>query len=84
MSLVGQFYLANWVRFALPLTRWRTAPDALGRPMQAGSYATGVQYQPDGSVASYTLGNGVTALVDIRWRDDGLYVRREEPDLAPG
>ncbi|GAB2556511.1 hypothetical protein GCM10027065_29160 [Rhodanobacter koreensis] len=39
------------------------APDALGRPTQAGSYASGVQYFPDGNVQGYTLGNGITALV---------------------
>ena len=35
------------------------APDALGRPTQAGSYATNISYQPDGSMAAYTLGNGI-------------------------
>lgn len=35
------------------------APDALGRPVQAGSYATNIAYQPDGSLAGYTLGNGI-------------------------
>jgi len=34
------------------------APDALGRATQAGSYATGVNYYPDGDVASFTFGNG--------------------------
>lgn len=40
------------------------APDALGRPHQAGSYANAVGYFPDGSVQSYTLGNGITRLLD--------------------
>ena len=35
------------------------APDALGRPTQAGSYATNIAYQLDGSLAGYTLGNGI-------------------------
>jgi len=34
------------------------APDALGRATQAGTYATGVSYYPDGDVASFTFGNG--------------------------
>lgn len=34
------------------------APDALGRPTQAGSYATGVSYFPNGEVAAFTFGNG--------------------------
>lgn len=34
------------------------APNALGEPMQAGGYATGVSYHPNGQVAGYTLGNG--------------------------
>ena len=34
------------------------APNALGEPTQAGGYATGVSYHPNGQVAGYTLGNG--------------------------
>jgi len=34
------------------------APDAWGRPTQAGSYATGVGYFPNGQVESFTYGNG--------------------------
>lgn len=34
------------------------APNALGEATQAGSYATGVAYHPNGQVAGYTLGNG--------------------------
>ena len=33
-------------------------PNALGEARQAGSYATGVSYHPNGQVAGYTLGNG--------------------------
>jgi RHS repeat-associated protein len=36
------------------------APDALGRPTQVSGYASGVRYHPDGAVAGYTLGNGIT------------------------
>ncbi|HWX66569.1 MAG TPA: hypothetical protein VNZ27_09115, partial [Rhodanobacter sp.] len=34
------------------------APDALGRPTQAGSYATGISYFPNGQVAQFAYGNG--------------------------
>ncbi len=34
------------------------APDALGRPTQAGSYASGVGYFPNGQVAGFVYGNG--------------------------
>jgi len=36
------------------------APDALGRPTQAGSYATGVGYFPNGQVAQFTYANGAS------------------------
>ncbi|WP_426687235.1 RHS repeat domain-containing protein [Rhodanobacter ginsengiterrae] len=39
------------------------APDALGRATQAGGYASGVQYYPDGTAQSYMLGNGISALI---------------------
>ena len=35
------------------------APDALGRPTRAGTYATNVTYHPNGRVDSFTYGNGV-------------------------
>ena len=35
-------------------------PDALGRPRRMGGYASNVSYHPDGSVAGYVLGNGIT------------------------
>ncbi len=34
------------------------APDALGRPTQAGGYATGVTYFSNGEVSAFTFGNG--------------------------
>ncbi len=36
------------------------APNALGQPTQAGSYANQVRWHPNGAIASYTLGNGIT------------------------
>ncbi|MBD8874360.1 hypothetical protein [Rhodanobacter sp. DHB23] len=36
------------------------APDAWGRPTQAGSYATGTSYFPNGQVAGFSYGNGRT------------------------
>ncbi|WNL47040.1 chitinase N-terminal domain-containing protein [Dyella sp. BiH032] len=38
------------------------APDPLGRPTQAGSYATGVSYHPDGEIAHFVYGNGAEYL----------------------
>lgn len=34
------------------------APNALGQPTQAGSYATGASYYPNGSLARFTYGSG--------------------------
>lgn len=34
------------------------APDALGRPSQVGSFATGIRYYANGAVAGFTYGNG--------------------------
>jgi RHS repeat-associated protein len=36
------------------------APNALGQATQAGSYATGVTYHPNGGIASFLYGNGIT------------------------
>lgn len=33
--------------------------NALGQPRQAGSYATGVQYYPNGAIKQFTYGNGI-------------------------
>jgi len=35
------------------------APNALGQPTQAGTYATGVQYYPGGGLKQFTYGNGI-------------------------
>ncbi|MGH8084026.1 MAG: RHS repeat domain-containing protein [Lysobacter sp.] len=35
------------------------APNALGQPTQAGSYATGVRYHPNGAIKQFTYGNGI-------------------------
>jgi RHS repeat-associated protein len=35
------------------------APNALGQPTQAGTYATGVSYYPNGAIKQFTYGNGV-------------------------
>ncbi|MFC5740098.1 hypothetical protein [Dyella tabacisoli] len=39
------------------------APDALGRPTQVGSYASGISYFPDGDVQHFSYGNGADYLV---------------------
>jgi RHS repeat-associated protein len=35
------------------------APNALGQPTQAGSYATGVSYWPNGAIKHFVYGNGI-------------------------
>ena len=35
------------------------APDALGRPTQVGSFASGVTYYPNGAISGFTYGNGI-------------------------
>jgi RHS repeat-associated protein len=35
------------------------APNALGQATQAGAYATGVTYHPNGAIAGFTYGNGI-------------------------
>jgi YD repeat-containing protein len=35
------------------------APNALGQPTRAGSYATGVSYYPNGAIRQFTYGNGI-------------------------
>jgi len=35
------------------------APNALGQPTQAGSYATGVSYFPNGAMSGFTYGNAI-------------------------
>ncbi|WP_368564802.1 hypothetical protein [Pseudoxanthomonas sp. UTMC 1351] len=35
------------------------APNALGQPTQAGAYATGVSYYPNGAIHQFTYGNGI-------------------------
>ena len=35
------------------------APNALGQPSKAGTYATGVTYHPNGGMAGFTYGNGI-------------------------
>ena len=55
------------------------SPDALGRPTQVSGYATGVGYHPNGTVAGYTLANGIVHTVTLntrglpeQWRDAGV------------
>lgn len=35
------------------------APNALGQPSQAGTFATGMQYYPNGAVKQFVYGNGI-------------------------
>lgn len=36
------------------------APNALGQPTRAGTYATGVSYYPNGGMSQFVYGNGIT------------------------
>ncbi len=36
------------------------APNALGQPTKAGAYASSVKYHPNGAIASFAYGNGIT------------------------
>lgn len=36
------------------------APNALGQATKAGAYASSVKYHPNGAIASFTYGNGIT------------------------
>lgn len=58
---VGRVYDANGNLSELTYPDGATvtfAPNALGEPTQAGSYAGAVTHHPNGQVAGYTLGNG--------------------------
>ncbi len=44
------------------------APDAFGRPTQAGTYATAATYFPDDQLLHFTLGNGVDYLAERNTR----------------
>jgi RHS repeat-associated protein len=45
------------------------APDALGRPSQVGTWASAVTHHPNGSIAGYTLANGVAHSVVLNSRN---------------
>jgi RHS repeat-associated protein len=44
------------------------APDAWGRPTQIGTWATGVQYHPNGLPSAYTLGNNFSYTLTLNAR----------------
>jgi len=61
------------------------SPDALGRPTQAGTYATNVVYHPNGDVESFTLGNGALYLAGQNARQlisDFSYAKGAGPDVG--
>lgn len=39
------------------------APNALGQAMEAGTYATGVSYYPNGAIKQFTYGNGIVHMM---------------------
>lgn len=50
----------NLARHSYPTgTLVQYEPNALGQPTRAGSYATGVQYYPNGGIKQFTYGNGI-------------------------
>lgn len=44
------------------------APNALGQPTQAGSFATGVSYYPNGKIHQFTYGNGIVHTTTLNTR----------------
>lgn len=44
------------------------APDPLGRPAQVGTYATGIDYFPNGAVAEFTFGSGAAYVAEQNTR----------------
>ena len=54
------------------------APNALGQPTQAGTYATGVTYYPNGAIAGFTYGNGIVHTLTQNAR--GLPDRSQDMD----
>jgi hypothetical protein len=58
---VGYSYDSNGALAAIAAPGLTVAymPNALGQPTQAGSYATGVQYYPNGAIKQFTYGNGI-------------------------
>ncbi|MDZ4327931.1 MAG: RHS repeat-associated core domain-containing protein [Pseudomonas sp.] len=52
-----------------------TAPNALGQPSKAGTFASGAQYFPDGSLKQFTYGNGLVHSVTQNARHLPLQVR---------
>ena len=51
------------------------APNALGQPRQAGTYASTATYHPNGSLAGFTYGNGLTHSGSLNARGLPLRVR---------
>ncbi|MEJ1096994.1 MULTISPECIES: RHS repeat protein [unclassified Pseudoxanthomonas] len=51
------------------------APNALGQPTQAGSYASGVSYYPNGAIKQFTYGNGIVHTMTQNDRQLPLQVR---------
>jgi hypothetical protein len=54
------------------------APNALGQPSRAGSYATAASYFPNGALSQFTYGNGIVHTLSQNAR--GLPVRSQDAD----
>ncbi len=62
LTSVGYGYDANGHASSLTypdMQQVTYAPDALGRPTQVGTYATGISYYPNGAMRGFTYGNGL-------------------------
>jgi RHS repeat-associated protein len=51
------------------------APDALGRPTRAGTYATGATYHPNGMLAGFRYGNAMERMVALNDRGQPAHIR---------
>lgn len=58
------------------------APNALGQPTRVGSFASGAQYFPDGSLKQFTYGNGVVHTVTQNGRHLPQQVRDAGAQVA--
>src|SRR5690606_21445983 len=45
------------------------APNGLGQPTRAGSFATNVTYHPSGAIATFVYGNGISHRMDQNLRN---------------
>ncbi|MBS0211588.1 MAG: RHS repeat-associated core domain-containing protein, partial [Proteobacteria bacterium] len=59
-----------------------TAPNALGQPTQAGPYATGIGYFPNGGMSGFSYHNGIIHSLTQNTRELPLESRDQKPGQA--